>query len=401
MIILARLSFSQTTWQRSSGNLVMIKTTNSYEGTYIGSPSVIEDNDTLKMLYAGNASAEGRILYAYSLDGITWTKQLVPALDVAAMGSWDSYFLDTPDWLKDNTGYKMYYFGDTDNLSNDASIGLATSPDGRHWSRMGNTPVLSPGNPGDWDGLFVGDPTVVYDGTTYYMWYSGVDTTWKVRIGLATSPNGLVWTKYSGNPVLDGGSVYSWEGYNVGVPSVMKRNGTFEMWYNGVSYFDLLDGNIDTIKIGYATSPDGMNWTKYHANPVLGTYSAGYTTNETRGPWAPDVVFRSSDLTYYMWYETSYGFGLAKSAADIQSVTEDQTEDDVSVYPNPVKQVLNIKCPQHVMDSQVEIYNSVGERMQHGLMNSSGELDVSNLPSGLYFLKLKGDPRTIKKFMKP
>ena len=70
------MGMAQVTWVKSPHNLVFTKTLNAYEGTAIGSPSIIQDGDTLKMLYAaGGVDSKGRISYAYSLDGIIWQKQ--------------------------------------------------------------------------------------------------------------------------------------------------------------------------------------------------------------------------------------------------------------------------------------------------------------------------------------
>ena len=249
---------AQVTWVKSPHNLVLTKTLNAYEGVAIGSPSIIQDGDTLKMLYAaGGVDSKGRISYAYSLDGIIWQKQneATPIFDVSSEGKWDSHFLDTPDWLKDSTGYKLYYFGDNDNNSIGGSIGLATSTNGIHWNRVGSEPVLSPGDSTDWDGLYIESPSVLYDGKSYFMWYSGIDKNYKVAIGVATSPDGITWTKYSGNPVIKSDSNYAWDGLSVATPTIIKKDNSFEMWYCGGSYYDMLDDNkLDTIKIGYATS---------------------------------------------------------------------------------------------------------------------------------------------------
>ena len=37
------------------------------------------------------------------------------------------------------------------------------------------------------------------------------------------------------------------------------------MWYTGVNTF----GPTGLVQAGYATSSDGLNWTKYSGNPVI------------------------------------------------------------------------------------------------------------------------------------
>ncbi len=323
---------AQTVWIKYPANPVMVREGNFYEET-IGSPSVILLRDTFRMYYAaGGRDTKGRIALALSTDGIHWTKygSATPVFGPDSTG-WDSHFLDTPDILYDGQ-FKLYYFGDSDNDPPGGAIGLAVSSDGVSWSRVGTSPVLSPGADGDWDGLFLESPTVLYDPSSglYFMYFSGADTTWRVRIGGATSPDGIHWTKMPENPVLTPGGASDWDGFAVATPTVLKRDTLFEMWYCGASVEDILaDGDIDTLWIGYATSNDGVVWTKHPENPLIGTYTP---PADVRGPWAPDVVFVPSRGEFMMWYETAFGFGLATSSTTGVGEEEDGVPDTLAVY---------------------------------------------------------------------
>ena len=99
----------------------------------------------------------------------------------------------------------------------------------------------------------VGDACVIVDGTTYRMLYMGADGasgTGTLRIGYASSPDGINWTKYSGNPVLNIGSAGAWDSLNVYGPSVIKDGTVFKIWYNGEG-----TAAAQTLRIGYATNP--------------------------------------------------------------------------------------------------------------------------------------------------
>ena len=101
----------------------------------------------------------------------------------------------------------------------------------------GNAPVLSPAASTDaWDGRYVMHPWVVLDGTTYYMWYSAHNDVKPQQIGVATSTDGLVWTKSAANPVIG----------PVGEPAVIKDGNIWRIWYLG-------DGNA--VKYQSALSP--------------------------------------------------------------------------------------------------------------------------------------------------
>jgi hypothetical protein len=125
-------------------------------------------------------------------------------------------------------------------------IGYATSPDGISWTRYPGNPVLDRSSSGGWDDRTVWAPTVSKEGGTYRMWCVGYDGSVQ-RIGYATSPDGANWTSYSGNPVLDVGNSGAWDAASLMSPVVINDGGFYKMWYDG------FDGT--NWRIGYATSP--------------------------------------------------------------------------------------------------------------------------------------------------
>ncbi|MEW6701143.1 MAG: hypothetical protein AB1298_00345 [Bacteroidota bacterium] len=233
-------------------------------------------------------------------DGINWTKSSVnPVLNLGASGAWDDYVVASPSVIHNGTIYQMWYSASDGTTYR---IGYATSPDGINWTKYSGNPVLNVGSAGTWDDVNIYDQTVLYNGTNYEMWYGAYDGT-SQRIGYATSPDGINWTKYSGNPVIS--TSLPWESSSVGHPTVIFNGTNYELWYSAS------DGTNH--RIGYATSTDGKNWTKYSGNPVLNI--------GTNGLWddthlvAPYVVFDGK--TYKMWYSghdgTNYRLGYATS----------------------------------------------------------------------------------------
>ena len=179
-----------------------------------------------------------------------------PVMEVGAAGSWDYDVLETPSVINNGSTYEMWYAGYG---SVGWQIGHATSPDGIAWTKHAGNPVLTQGATGEWDQKAVGSPGIIYDGTTYKMWYNGRDSSNVQSIGYATSVDGINWTKHANNPII----VLSqgWEGTSlIGDPSVIFNGTTYKMWYHA---------NPDNAAIGYATSTDGIAWTKYANNPVL------------------------------------------------------------------------------------------------------------------------------------
>lgn len=111
------------------------------------------------------------------------------------------------------------------------------------------------------------------------------------------------WTRQNdGNPVLDPGPSGAWDNEFVGSPSVLFYGNTYHMWYWGGTDYNLRG-------IGYATSPDGITWTKYDDST---TTSLPFAESDRvlypgqQGTWDDASVATPSVLliesTYHMWY---------------------------------------------------------------------------------------------------
>ena len=219
-----------------------------------------------------------------------------PIIEPGEPGAWDDGGHYVNDVVFDGSTYHMWFAG------LEASgywwhIGHATSSDGVEWAMDPANPVLRSGEPGEWDDWGLSGVAVIHDGTQFHMWYTGWHgdvTDNSFRAGYATSPDGSVWTKYSGNPVMEVGPPGSWDDAGVSPAAVMVEGDTYRMWYEGAHG----DGILGETRIGYAESSDGVHWTK-RLEPVLelGTYP---------GTWDPqtvgnfDVVFDGA--TYHIWY---------------------------------------------------------------------------------------------------
>jgi len=230
------------------------------------------------------------------------------ALTIGPPGSFDSAWIGAPDVHFDGSIYRMWYGGAAVlpyYTGQPTAIGLATSRDGLHWQRANNgEPVFKPGPPGAFDECEIMGPCVLYDGGIWRMWYGGLQRpgtqpraeNWegvipqgwecRIRIGLATSHDGIHWTRENGGkPVLDLGPIGSTGDLQIMHPTVLKEEDGYRMWYasNSISI---------PHTISMATSPDGIHWQKYRDGaPVLGL--GWYVT----GP----AVYRQGD-EYLMIY---------------------------------------------------------------------------------------------------
>jgi len=168
-----------------------------------------------------------------------------------------------PSVILEGSTYKMWYSG----ISTDGTpaIGYAFN-NGSGWNKPGTTPVLT-GGTAAWDGQGGGAPSVIPDGLGgYKAWYTGIGNNLKPTIGYATSANGIIWTNWQ-QVMLPAG--VGWESWGVSLPSVIQEGpNSYKMWYTGHSGF--YPGQI-----GYATSTDGTNWTNRQSVLSGGTWDDG------------------------------------------------------------------------------------------------------------------------------
>jgi predicted GH43/DUF377 family glycosyl hydrolase len=279
-------------WMRDAASPVVSPGPSAWDAMHVISPCVLKSGAPYRMWYDGmDAGGAFRIGYATSPNGTAWTKHAgSPVLAPAA--AWESGGIGMPSVIFDGATYRMWYLGRSGGIDR---IGLATSADGIAWIKSASNPVLTPGATGAWDAAGVGGPCVLFDGSLYRMWYTGLDASGRARIGYATSLDGVSWAKSAGAAV-DAGPA-AWEADGVEGPCVILDGGVYRMWYGGNSGADE--------RIGYAESADGVTWTKSGA-PVFRNGAGGaWDENDV---WSMCVI---RDGVLRMWYtgDTHAGTG--------------------------------------------------------------------------------------------
>jgi predicted GH43/DUF377 family glycosyl hydrolase len=225
-------------WQKYHDNPVLKEGGNGeWDDELVEGASVLYENGAYKMWYCALDELQTghyRIGYATSSDGVTWNRHMQnPVLDLGTPGSFDDDQLLYPSVVKVNGIYHMYYVG-MRGFPVEWAIGHAVSEDGVTWqreNRPGNEPVLSHGDPGDWDEYLVSTMGVLHDGGYMNMWYSGSDAN-NLRIGFASSLDGVFFTKKD-DPVFDLGIPGEWDDFDVYEPSILKLPGSLTMLYSG------------------------------------------------------------------------------------------------------------------------------------------------------------------------
>jgi beta-1,2-mannobiose phosphorylase / 1,2-beta-oligomannan phosphorylase len=145
-----------------------------------------------------------------SSDGIHWSPPQI-VLGPDRNTGWEDD-VNRPVVVHLGDAYHMWYTGQANGKS---MIGYAKSNDGRNWARQSARPVLEPTLP--WEGVAVMCPHVMWDQekNIWRLWYSAGEQYEPNAIGYATSPDGLRWNKYAGNPVMTPEPGALWESQRV------------------------------------------------------------------------------------------------------------------------------------------------------------------------------------------
>ncbi|MCE7981589.1 MAG: hypothetical protein DYG89_10375 [Caldilinea sp. CFX5] len=243
-------------WEVYSSPVLMPDGAGTWEGTGIGSPSVIVKDGHFEMYYHGGWPASFGL--ATSDDGINWEKSSRnPVLRPNNSIQWMSYNLFFPSVIYNGESYQMWFAATGGvNWQDRWQIGYAESTDGYNWQIPSDQPVVSLGSASSWKSQAIISPDVVLIGNTYHMWYAGrtnpqIDD-W--RIGHATSPDGLTWTDDFNNPIFGLGAADGFASGQVANPSIALSGEGYHLWYSGART------GSPSAQIGLATSKDGVRW---------------------------------------------------------------------------------------------------------------------------------------------
>ena len=435
------------------GGRLGLGTAGKGDSTYVFNPSVIKDGSTYRMWYSGSDGTNYRIFSATSSDGLTWTKtnNTIPATSNTAgdfgriplgvgVTTGDTVGAYSPAVIKDGSTYKMWYSGQD---SSNVRIYQATSTDAANWTKTSDlTPSNSDvsgingqiplGNTGKGDTVYTGTPSVIKDGSTYKMWYSGYDgTNW--RIYAATSTDGQTWTKIDNsipNPSDTAGTngripissnASNADNLSATSPSVIRDGSQYRMWY--------VANNSTGYRISYAYQyPDNSSWESWKpytvgTNQTMLESAANYPnwtgtnmtvatgdvtrtvfnfedenelnpnnmtklTSATNGGYA-EATIPATDISGYdyitFWVRGSQPgntvtIGLGQSAATEQ--TENVTIDTANVWQKVYWDISDIPAAQKVGITKLRVTNisTLTNTIYFDNIRAESLIDVNNTP---------------------
>ncbi|NMH26345.1 T9SS type A sorting domain-containing protein [Flavobacterium solisilvae] len=157
-------------------------------------------------------------------------------------------------------------------------------------------------------------------------------------------------------------------------PSVGSGNYTVEISIDNGATYDL----VETV------TNDGVAGWQTKTYP-LDAYVGEFIKVKITDTWSGTDV----DADYFIGFDNFYiGEELSSPSFDKSAL---------KVYPNPTRNILYVNYNQEI--SNVEVYNLVGQRVANITPNANeGQIDMSNLASGAYFVKVTSNnaTRTVK-----
>lgn len=110
--------------------------------------------------------------------------------------------------------------------------------------------------------------------------------------------------------------------------------------------------------------------------------------------------------TYTVTGTTAEGCSRSKTiiiiVSDCVGINEiGNTASNISVYPNPAGGVFNVKFNSDLPAREIEIYNTVGQLINKQKAEAQlVEVDITNQPDGIYYIKLSGSNDVVMKIVK-
>lgn len=275
-------------WEKSSANPVL--------GGDLGvcfDVTMLEEDGLFKMWFSWRTTRS--IAYTESTDGIHWSEPVIvitPGSD--SPDDWN-YNINRPGILKRDGVYHLWY---TSQSMEKSVICYATSADGIHWEPAREGPVLV--SEEGWEKTSSMCPHVLWDEAKreYQMWYSAGDQYEPNAIGLATSPDGIHWTKDARNPVFKSDPSIVWEHHKLTAAQVIKKGDWYYFFYIGFE-------NEHLARIGIARSRDGATaWERLESNPIIAPTPNAWDGDACYKPFA---IYDKEANLWRLWYNGRNG----------------------------------------------------------------------------------------------
>lgn len=230
------------------------------------------------------------------------------------------------------------------------------------------------------------DPHVLKVGNEYWMYASATNNfAYPVRLYRLRSSDGIDWSDSTPDLVL--GPTAAWDAGSVETPAVVYFNGRYHLFWTGYPLAPGAPGfDVTAMRIGHATSTDGVTFTVDASNPIVAPSGAAEDGNPAND-WYAFVVAEPAPVVYggrlYLYF-TALGADatLVASSQVIGLVT---SEDGV-----------NWSSPTLALKPDQDLYPRGDDWIGYSTPNAieiAGEMhlffDVAHQPDGEEWLQLR------------
>lgn len=283
--------------------------------------------------------------YTKLLQPVEWIRHEGNPVLPPRRGEFDATRCMNPWVIRDEDSYRVYYSGGGQDGKQRIGIAATSTDDLTHWSRTG--PLFETGGPNSFDAQWCVLPHVVrMNENRWHLYYTGnagqgAGLSAFPGMGLATSDDGITWTRSGDTPVLErSGAHGDPDAIGVAGGSVLRipeSDGLshWRFYYTGCPTTGTPHALNQQKTICLAESNDGINWTKRGA-VMLRDPDRDYEDIGVAGP----VVHLESDGSFRMWYSaigTRHGFYsicYAESDDGIHWRRGVEPDDNLQLSPN-------------------------------------------------------------------
>ena len=248
----------------------------------------------------GSIAAEGPApSAAFPPDLVSWRPRANnPVFIAAGLGHWDVKIRERGWILRDKDGYRMWFTGYDGNRDSRKLLGLATSPDGLKWTRSPKNPLVRD--------HWVEDVTVIEEKSNYYMFAEGEHDN---HAELLTSPDGLTWT-WQGELEVRAADGRTAAKKPCGTPTVWVENGVWYLFY---------EWNDKGVWLARSSNPLSRVWTNVQNAAILLPGPADYDKDMI----AMDQVIKRDGIYYAIYHGSGSGEAVPRTwSPDIARPTD-------------------------------------------------------------------------------
>jgi hypothetical protein len=238
-----------------------------------------------------------------------------PILELGELGTFDEFGIYPTSVIRNGKDIFAYYAGHTrcESVPFNTAIGFAISNnDGETFNRLGNGPILSYSTD---EPFALSGPKIKKFNGLWYLWYIA-GRKWIVengkpeliyRIRMASSNNGINWTKLNKNIIAD----KLGDNEVQASPDVFFHGSKYHMFFCYMLTPDFRTNKDRSYRIGYAFSDDLKNWIRDDSKAGIDVSADGWDSEMIAYPH----VFELDNNIYMLYLGNQvgrFGFGLAQ-----------------------------------------------------------------------------------------